>query len=69
MAKKLKALAVISLATFSGFAACLAGQLQVVPQSKPYNVSTNQIAYQVWLIVSKVFHPYEEEKGQWPDNF
>jgi hypothetical protein len=47
MSKKLKILAVISLATFSGFSACLAGQLQVVPQSKLYHVTTTQMAYQV----------------------
>jgi hypothetical protein len=47
MSKKLKILAVICLATFSGFPACLAGQLQVVPESKLYKVSTTQIAYQV----------------------
>lgn len=52
MSKKLKILAVICLATFSGFSACLAGQLQVVPQSKLYKVTTTQMAYQVRFSVS-----------------
>jgi hypothetical protein len=47
MGKKIKILAVISFATFTGFSACLAGQLQVVPQSKLYKVTTNQMSYQV----------------------
>jgi hypothetical protein len=47
ISKKIKILAVISFATFTGFSACLAGQLQVVPQSKLYKVTTNQMAYQV----------------------
>ncbi|KAM3084098.1 hypothetical protein ACMFMG_001796 [Clarireedia jacksonii] len=46
LSKKLKILAVISFATFAGFSACLAGQLQVVPQSKLYHVTTTQMAYQ-----------------------
>jgi len=52
MSKKIKILAVISFATFTGFSACLAGQLQVVPQSKLYKVTTNQMAYQVRFKVS-----------------
>ncbi|KAF5868208.1 putative polyamine transporter protein [Botrytis fragariae] len=46
MQKKLKILAVISFATFAGFSACLAGQLQVEPQAELYNKTTTQIAYQ-----------------------
>lgn len=52
MDKKFFMLAIISLATFSGFGACLAGQLQVVPQSKLYHVTTNQMAYQVRVQMS-----------------
>jgi hypothetical protein len=51
ISKRIKILAVISFATFTGFAACLAGQLQVVPQSKLYKVTTNQMAYQVRPII------------------
>ncbi|KAI9642425.1 hypothetical protein NHQ30_009230 [Ciborinia camelliae] len=46
LSKKLKILAVISFATFAGFSACLAGQLQVVPQAKLYHKTTTHIAYQ-----------------------
>jgi len=44
---KVKIVGVLCLAVFSGFVAPLAGQLNVVSQSKLYVVSTTQIAYQV----------------------
>lgn len=44
---KVKIVGVLCLAVFSGFVAPLAGQLNVVSQSKLYAVSTTQIAYQV----------------------
>jgi hypothetical protein len=55
--KKIKILAVISFATFTGFSACLAGQLQVVPQSKLYKVTTNQMAYQVESLIHDTSQP------------
>jgi hypothetical protein len=47
MIKKVRITGVLCLAVFSGFVAPLAGQLNVVSQSKLYVVSTTQIAYQV----------------------
>jgi len=47
MRRKSQILAVVSLAVFAGFSAPLAGQLQIVPQSKLYKVTINQMAYAV----------------------
>ncbi|KAH8193991.1 hypothetical protein TruAng_011845 [Truncatella angustata] len=68
--RKYVILAVLSVATFSGFTGALAGQLEVAPLSKSYHVETSEVAYQNsaanagMIIGSLIFYPLSHVIGR-----